>query len=170
MTNYLFLDIDGVLNAPLAKLNHSTAWPEYRYAQRKPGYTYGEIVAPEMINQLNQLIKEHDVTVVWLTTWEEEAPDFGQRIGLNEATGWEWLDTGDRNGNWGKWESIKTYLNNYRQKHDHIAWLDDDLVDEHDASLWAAKNNILAIAPTNTHGITPAHLQQLQNHYRKNQQ
>lgn len=56
-------------------------------------------------------------------------------------------------------------MHQHYQEGDRFAWFDDDLASEHDAALWAARQGILAIPPAPRHGITPAHLHMLAQHY-----
>lgn len=165
MTNYLFLDIDGVLNACGALLDDvrmHQAWPDYELVN---GERFGETVSPALVAGLNQIITRHNVTVVWLTTWEREAPAFGHNIGLHGAQDWPWLPTNDDHGEWGKHSSIRKYLHQHYQEGDRFAWFDDDLATEHDAALWAARQGILAIPSAPRRGITSAHLHLLAQHY-----
>lgn len=165
MTNILFLDIDGVLNACGALLDDFAghrAWPDFELVT---GERWGETVSPTMVQELNQVIGAHDVQLVWLTTWERTAPAFGHKIGLNGALVAPWLSTEDAKGEWGKLVSIRAYLRNHSKPGDRAAWLDDDLATEHEAALWAAHTGVLAIPPAPRHGITPAHLAQLANFY-----
>ncbi|MGQ3384521.1 HAD domain-containing protein [Glutamicibacter sp. TV12E] len=165
MTNYLFLDIDGVLNAVGALLddvrNHQ-AWPDYELVT---GERWGETVSPQMITELNHILNSHEVQLVWLTTWERAAPAFGHKIGIDRALDAPWLSVEDAHGEWGKLVSVRAFLTQHHKRGDKAAWFDDDLASEHDAALWAARQGILAIPPAARHGITPAHLHQLSGHY-----
>lgn len=160
----LYLDIDGVLNAPTANmaLGQHMAWPEYR--ELAP-YT---LTAPAMIEQLNATIERHGINVYWATTWESEAPEFGKRVGLAESENWPWLSTRDRDRKWGKFVSVREHWR--ADQPDAAIWIDDDLSDEHAATLWAARLGILALAPTNQHGITPAMLTQINHHIARNRE
>lgn len=153
---HLYLDIDGVLNAYAALVSEPRyrAWPDYRHTN-----PVGEVVSPLMVGDLNALIAIHKLEVFWLTTWENTAPAWGQKIGLLGAENWPWLDTGDIEGKWGKFHSIKEHLAFTGAK--HAIWIDDDLKDEHDAAAWAADSGILALAPYGAHGITPAMIKQI---------
>jgi len=165
MTNYLFLDIDGVLNACGALLddvrNHQ-AWPDYELVT---GERWGETVSPQMVMELNQVMDAHNVRLVWLTTWQSAAPAFGHKIGIDGALEAPWLSTEDAMGEWGKLVSIRAFMQKHRKSGDKIAWFDDDLASEHQAALWAAQQGIHATPPAPRHGITPAHLHQLDKHY-----
>lgn len=165
MKNYLFLDIDGVLNANDALLDHNESRRAWQDFEAVSGSRWGETVSPEMIGHLNAIISDHKVTVIWLSSWEERAPVFGYKVGLEGSIDWPWLSTEDARGKWGKHVSIEAYLNTLPGRNANVAWIDDDLGDEHKAALWATDNNILALAPRAKHGITPAMLAQLGKHF-----
>lgn len=165
MSNHLFLDIDGVLNA-VGALSHVSEskrpWQDYALV---PQERFSETYSPEMIRHLNEVIERWDVKVTWLTTWESEAPTFGKKIGLTGSENWPWLNTRDRFGIWGKHASIRSELMIHRERNDNIIWIDDDLQTEPDAQLWAADARVLTIAPYVHHGILPAHIALMNTHY-----
>lgn len=165
MSNYLFLDIDGVLNA-VAVLTHSPLssrpWEDYQLVDKNR--PWGETYSPSMVAALNELIAKHEVNVIWCTTWENTAPAFGEKIGLLGAEIWPFVETRDEHGVWGKHATLQDIVANTNTEH-KIAWIDDDLITEHDAQLWASQTGVLAIAPYVHHGITPATLHQLDKHY-----
>lgn len=162
MSTHLYLDIDGVLNAYAAL--HSDpryrAWPDYRHTE--PKSPYGEIYSPLMVGDLNALITQHDLECVWLTTWENTAGAWGEKIGLHGSENWPFLDTGDVAGKWGKFHSVREHLAFTGAK--RAIWIDDDLKDEHEASAWAAETGVLALAPYGAHGITPAMIRQIHDY------
>lgn len=167
MTNRLFLDIDGVLNAcgALTVVRESARpWQDYAIVPRD---RFQETVSPEMVRHLNEVIERWDVKVTWLTMWEEYAPEFGQKIGLTGSEGWPWLDTSDWPDTWGKHASIRNQLMIHRERNDRIIWIDDDLHTEPDAQLWAVDSGVLAIVPHVHHGIIPAHIALMNKHFRK---
>ena len=164
-SNFLFLDIDGVLNACGALLDDvrkHQAWPDHDLVA---GERWGETVSPQMVTELNQILNDHDVRLVWLTTWESAAPAFGHKIGIDNALDAPWLSTEDAHGEWGKLVSVRAFFSQHSKLGDKVAWLDDDLASEHDFALWAARQGVLAIPPAARHGITPAHLHLLSEHY-----
>jgi hypothetical protein len=152
MTAHLYLDIDGVLNAYERHVipDKFLRWPEY--------IAYGrEYVAPAMIEALNALIRDFDVKVFWLTTWERGAAEFGEKIGLTGAKDWPWLPAiGHGPDGWEKFDSIRQHVATHQP--DVSFWIDDDLIDEHEARLWAIVNGVRWIAPHGLHGITPENI------------
>lgn len=165
MKNYLFLDIDGVLNATGALLDNNESRRPWQDFELVNGEKWGETVSPTMISHLNALIAKYKIQVIWLTSWETTAPAFGHKIGLDGSLDWPWLSTEDARGQWGKHVSIESYLFTKSGVSKNVAWIDDDLADEHDAAAWAVHKGIMALAPKPQHGITPAMLDQLDKHF-----
>lgn len=161
----LYLDIDGVLNAFVrhALPNYQSLWEggyHQTYPDKKSIHT-----APAMVAALNDLIAEHSIACHWLTTWEEDAPAFGEDIGLTGSGAWPVLAAcSGRGSDWPKFTSIRDHVEATRP--DVAIWFDDDLATEPDARAWAAQNRVLAIAPGNLHGIEPAHLEAAREHIR----
>lgn len=155
---FLFLDIDNVLNASCAFYDRSKAWPDFKYVDQ---FRKQEIISPMMIEELNKFIEEYSPEVYMVSTWEERSKDFCRIIGLKGSENWPWLNsTVDFEGKWAKHHSVVN-MTTTRGETASAIWIDDDLADEHEAALWAAENGVLAIAPRQEHGITPAHLAQM---------
>jgi hypothetical protein len=158
MSTHLYLDIDGVLNACSNRFvpKDLRAWPEYVEVNKY------EIVAPAMIERLNEVIAKHGIIGHWLTTWEREAPEFGGQIGLAGSDGWAWLPTHYRDGfsdTWGKFQSIQEHTSVTQPT--SAIWIDDDLATEPAARAWAKANGVIALAPTAGNGITPQMLDRI---------
>lgn len=152
MRNHLYLDIDGVLNAYERHVvrDEFLRWPEY--------VAYGrEYVAPAMIEALNGVIADYDVNVYWLTTWESGAGDFGKMIGLEGSESWPWLPAlGHGHQGWEKFDSIRRHV--AQSLPDVAYWIDDDLLHEPEARVWAQQTGVNWIAPHGLHGITPENI------------
>lgn len=162
MTNYLFLDIDGVINAWRAYTvpPHKQAWADFT---RVDGKQWGEIISPRMIAGLNQLISDHDVQVIWSSSWQRQAPTFGQKIGLQGAGRWPWLQLG-RNDTVHKSLAIGKYLADVGRVGDRIIWAEDEYKPE-SLNPWMDEFGALPIIPSVWTGITPAMLIQMQHFY-----
>ncbi|QEP08754.1 HAD domain-containing protein [Glutamicibacter sp. ZJUTW] len=162
MTNYLFLDIDGVLNAwraytvPL----HKQAWADFT---RVDGKQWGEIISPRMIAGLNQLIHDYEVQVVWSSSWQRQAPAFGQKIGLQGADRWLWLQLG-RNDTVHKSLAIGKYLAELGGAGDRIIWAEDEYKPE-SLNPWMDEFGARAIVPSVWTGLTPTMLFQMRHFY-----
>lgn len=156
---YLFLDIDNVLNPHTAFYSASKAWPDYKWVNK---FAQSQITSPMMVAELNAFIKTYKPEVYMVSTWEERAKSFCQLIGLDGSADWPWLNsTDDRGGVWAKFGSVRETSTTPNGKVSPAIWIDDHIVDEHEAALWAAENDVLALTPTSSHGITPAHLAQM---------
>lgn len=161
MTLHLYLDIDGVLNAYERHVvpGLDLRWPEYVAHGR-------EYVAPAMIHALNDLIADFDVKVFWLTTWERSAGAFGKKIGLKGSEHWPWLTAtsyGPRG--WEKFDSIKRHV--AATSPDVAYWIDDDLLHEPDARVWAQQSGVQWIAPHGLHGITPENIASMRRTFKE---
>jgi hypothetical protein len=160
---FLFLDIDEVVQVSCAKFDRSTAWPDFQWTDNHQSH----IFSPLMVEELNEFIKFHNPTVYIVSTWEEKAAAFTKFIGLKNSENWPWLNaTIDLEGQWAKFHSVKTATTALNSVIPAI-WIDDDLVDEHEASLWAAENDILAIASSMSHGITKTHFVHMRKYAEK---
>ncbi|MGP7815369.1 HAD domain-containing protein [Glutamicibacter soli] len=162
MTNYLFLDIDGVLNAWRAYTvpQHKQAWADFT---RVDGKQWGEIISPRMIAGLNQLIHDYDVQVIWSSSWQRQAPTFGEKIGLQGAGLWPWLKLG-RNDTFHKSTAIGEYLADVGRAGDRIIWAEDEYKPE-SLNPWMDEFGARAIVPSVWTGITPTMLIQMQHFY-----
>lgn len=156
-TRHLYLDIDGVLNTHQPSLGHN---PWGAHLDPAPLITY----APALIDEVNDLIAGvENLRVFWLTSWEDEAPDFGATVGLNGARDWPWLSAAGyhRGEDWEKFLSIRNHIR--QTSPDQVVWCDDELALEGTARNWATKAGILTIAPSNV--LTPEHLQQIRDYF-----
>lgn len=157
MRIHLYLDIDGVLNA-----YERRALPGY-HSQWLGGYTANidyTHTAPAMVERINGLVAKYGIRGHWLTTWMDEAPAFGEHIGLEGCKAWPVLNAvhwPDPKVRWEKFASIKAHVE--ATKPDMAFWFDDDLATEPDAMRWAYSiPGMAAFAPEGVHGITPGML------------
>lgn len=161
MKTTIYLDVDGVINAvrtgtPSQK---RTGFKDFRRVTVR-GYQIQ--YAQELIDQLNTLAEHNDVTIKWLTTWEEHAPnELAPAIGLNGQE-WEVLggDLTDWGGShWWKLRAIRNDIANTADRADNIYWIDDDIKLERPAINWTAKANVTIISPDPLDGLTQEHLE-----------
>ena len=75
----LFLDIDGVINAPHPPWPSTTTFTisDHRGAGYVVNYTVTVTVAPAMVAAIDQLRADHDVELVILSTWLENLAMIG---------------------------------------------------------------------------------------------
>lgn len=153
----IYLDVDGVLNAVSVRAPMTTGWPGY-VVKRVNGYriTY----APDLIGRINALAARDDVTIKWLTTWEDDAPRvLAPAVGLY-GHNWTVLhgDQDDFSGrDWWKLKAIDADVAAHPE--DRFVWLDDDIAAEPDAVEWARRrNNGIWISPRMREGLTVAQL------------
>lgn len=157
---HLYLDIDGVLN-PIALEGETLAdvWGGLT------AYTaaYGEQVAPALVARLNRLVAEHSITGHWLTTWMQEAPEFGQLVGLAGSESWPVLEAKSSLGwAWPKFSSVRAHVE--ATAPDLAIWFDDHLAEEPEARQWADEHpNVLAFSPKKTHGVTPEMIDEIED-------
>jgi hypothetical protein len=164
---HLYLDVDGVLNAydRLAYEKFSgeglpSKWDGgYEYFRADNGFRIA--YAPEMIARLNEVIARHGIVCHWLTTWEYEARQLGERLGITGSEEWEVLDAMQysRKGGWLKLDSIKDHITETTP--DVVIWFDDDIFYEDEARNWADAEGLYWHAPTGAHGITPEMLDEV---------
>lgn len=158
---YLFLDIDEVLCPSGALFNRSTAWPDFRWVDTR---TRSHVYSPSMVEALNDFIREYKPTVVTVSMHEDRARYLCNLLGLENSYSWPWLKVRRSNsGVWTKFESIRDKATTEGAVVPSI-WIDDDLANEHEASLWAAENGVLALSTSMSHGITRAHLVHMKNY------
>lgn len=125
-----------------------------------PGYW-----AEEPVEAMNRIAAHPDVTVKWLTAWEEGAPQqLAPTIGL--AGAWEMIPGVDDDdiANWNWWKLAKIREDIARTRPDRVVWLEDD-VQTHPAVLaWLETLEIpvLVICPKTEHGLTRDHLAEIE--------
>jgi hypothetical protein len=152
----VYLDVDGVL-CPFGATG-STDWGT---AWRSAGAGLLEVsYAVELVKALNELAGRRDLRFVWLTSWEDMAPEFlCPAIGL---AGQEWpVLAGDGLGGgdgWWKLQALQQDLETSAP--DRAVWIDDQLDFERAARQWAAffGPRFLLISPDPRRGLSRAEL------------
>lgn len=166
MKPYLFLDVDGVLNA-LDGLNKGD-WDDFKKVKVEAplggvygigGYRFTMRFSKTMCAALAAL----DVEIHWATTWEHLANEnLWRHTGLNDypvacrmATGMtHGIATGEEI--WWKWVQIRKMLEVDPRP---MIWCDDEAIPAH-AHEWLEANGVahLLIAPDEKVGLTRDHL------------
>lgn len=156
-TRHLYLDIDGVLNTRPGH-EESTPWGRHEHPSALISY------APELIRCVNELIASiEELQVFWLTSWEDEAAEFGRQVGLKGADEWTWLPASGP-GRGLEWEKLSSLRRHMLDTHpDQVAWCDDELATEPVARAWADTDGVLTVAPTAV--LTPAQLRAIARHF-----
>lgn len=158
---HVFIDIDGVINAVSVDPPTNTGWdPDLWNQERVNGYmiTWNT----ELVDTLNDIFKNSDVTPVFLTTWQAQAKhDLAPVIGL-EAENYKVLHPDNQNelfsihNGWWKLHALKNEIE--ASDIDRLVWLDDDIKYEANATDWAnarsLSGNTLALSPHTGSGLT----------------
>src|SRR6478736_6489593 len=152
----VYLDVDGVLCpfGAAGSTDWGTAWRSADAGLLAVSY------AVELVKALNELAGRPDLRFVWLTSWEDMAPEFlCPAIGL-AGQAWPVL-AGDGLGGgdgWWKLQAIQQDLETSAP--DRAVWIDDQLDFERAARQWAAffGARFLLISPDPRRGLSRAEL------------
>jgi hypothetical protein len=158
----VFFDVDGVLNAQSGQPpRHDTGWNGKWTTDRiaETAVTW----SAELVTSINLATALPNVNPVWLTSWEDEAPQFlCPAIGLNGAN-WPVLHgvAGDASFAWWKLDAIREHIDLHRP--DQVIWIDDEIAGDRHAPAWVATAPvpILAISPQARLGLTRKHLERV---------
>ena len=161
----LFLDIDGVINAPHPPWSETTTFTVTDNQGAGYAVNYTVTVAPAMVAEIDQLRADHDVELVILSSWlENSAMIFDLAMALDALHGPRLLTipprklSGWRSPTW-KRNAILGDLGDLGDPVPYI-WVDDEEVSAHGAFVKAAVEvPSLMIAPDPNYGLTPGHLE-----------
>ena len=162
MKTTIYLDVDGVLNA-VQKRYPSAAATGWNLWETKPVNGWPILWAPALIDELNALAAQPDVTFKWLTTWTHDAAKIlSPAIGIN-GQDWHVLD-GDQHGwrgaDWWKLQAIQADV--LSTTPDQFIWIDDDISAERAAIEWVAgRDNGYAISPFTVEALTRSDLDEI---------
>lgn len=152
----MYLDVDGVV-CPFGATGSTpwgTEWNLANAGMLEVAYS------AELVSGLNGLARLPGLRCVWLTSWEDMAPQYlCPAIGLAGGR-WPWLGAGGVGAGEGWWKLAALQEDVAATTPNGIVWIDDQLRYEHDAQAWAAilGARILAISPDPRRGISPAEL------------
>jgi hypothetical protein len=152
----LYLDVDGVI-CPFGATG-TTDWGS-RWQISAAGLL--EVAyAGELVESLNTLSIRPGLRCVWLTSWEEMAPDYlCPAIGL---AGQEWpVLTSDGLGGGESWWKLRALQRDIEASApDRAVWIDDQLDYEAEARAWASiiGTRLLLISPHPRRGLSRAEL------------
>lgn len=162
MTPYLFLDVDGVLNAGKRRLEGG--WTDWRRIKIRdvPRGDVASGVLDDFVLRLSKTmcaaLATLPVEIHWATTWEHLANErLYWHTGLNDYP--VACRRRLREGHGWKWEDIRLMLEADPRP---VIWLDDECIPE-EAGDWCEANGIpyLFIAPDEEVGLTRAHVDQI---------
>src|SRR5688572_23225327 len=160
------LDIDGVVNA-ISKKPPIFVWPKDQWVitevTNREG-TWPILAAKPVINFINAVADSKRAEIRWHTTWQEEALDFGDALGLrsfNVAWAPEFDDptASARAIIAGKptWWKLPAAQNVVDVEKRPLLWTDDDIGWELRRYDWHPVN-LGTLSPDPTTGLTPKHL------------
>lgn len=153
----LYLDVDGVV-CPFGasgKTPWGSSWSLANAGMLEVAF------AGELVDGLNRLARLPGLRCVWLTSWEDMAPQYlCPAIGL-AGVRWSWLTAAGAGSGDGWWKLTALQQDLDTSTPDGIVWIDDQLRYEREAQAWAAflGERILVISPDPRMGISPAELE-----------
>jgi hypothetical protein len=147
--------------APAEQTGWHGPWHPVTVPGSFPGYW-----AEESVEAMNRIAAHPDVTVKWLTAWEEGAPEqLAPMIGLHGAD-WEMIPGVEEDdlANWNWWKLAKIREDVARTRPDRIVWMDDDINFDAKALAWLEMLDVpvLVICPRTEHGLTKDHLAEIE--------
>lgn len=170
----IYLDVDGVLNSlsgrpPKSMTKWVGEWSQEQ-VQTIGGRFWTILWSNELIDNINKLALQPNVTIKWLTTWEDSASVFlSPALGITEGHNWEVLKdskeslspvtegwTQETSKSWWKLDLIREDVEN--GDYDAVVWIDDDLKHSREAMSWirSVEESIgfLPVSPFSTLGVT----------------
>ncbi|TLM70299.1 HAD domain-containing protein [Pseudarthrobacter sp. NamB4] len=152
----LYLDVDGVICpfGPSGTTGWGTGW-RYSDAGLLP-----VAYAAELVGGLNSIAAMDGVRCVWLTSWEELAPQYLCPALNLQGTRWPVL-TADGTGTGAGWWKLRALQHDVETTGpEAVAWVDDQLAFEAEAQAWGRLlgRRLLMVSPDPRQGISPAEL------------
>ena len=153
---YLFLDVDGVLNAPYPAWPSTLRVPIVDHPKLPQGVVLTLSYSPEMV----AAIKDLEVELVWLTTWEDSAQThlvplinaLGGNIYLSSAGH---VKLSDYTGLW-KYSALREFVEAHPRP---FIWVYDDAISSRaERDLVTLDVAHLLVRPYPKQGITPNHV------------
>ncbi|MBT2533814.1 hypothetical protein J7E83_17115 [Arthrobacter sp. ISL-48] len=152
----LYLDVDGVV-CPFGPVGESEWGSEWRFANAG---LLSVAFAQELVDGLNSLASRAGLRCVWLTSWEDLAPEYlCPAIDLH-AGHWPYLTADGETTGEGWWKLRAIQEDVAASGPDALVWIDDQLRFEQEAQAWARflGRRILLVSPDPRRGISPREL------------
>ncbi|PNI07180.1 hypothetical protein CXX84_17615 [Arthrobacter sp. AFG7.2] len=161
MTRTLYIDVDGVICpfGPEGTSGWGSGW-QYSDAGLLP-----VAYARELVAGLNGIAALAGVRCVWLTSWEELAPQYLCPAINLDGQRWPFL-TAARSGAGAGWWKLRAIQEDVETTSpDAVVRVDDQLAFEADAQAWVTflGRRLLALSPDPRRGISPAELGQMRS-------
>lgn len=160
MRTNIYLDVDGVFNPVSAEPPRAASGWQGDWVGPATVGGIPILYSVELIEAVNELAARPDVTVKWLTSWEELAAEqLAPAIGLTAGSDWEVIagveDDDPQNFNWWKLDRIRKDLATATP--DRAVWVDDDIAYDPKSLLWLQSPGlpILHLSPRTINGLTP---------------
>lgn len=160
---YIFHDLDGASHACThIPPRQQTGWLGDWTPITVPG-AYPGLISTELIEALNVFASNENIENIWLTSWEEDAPNlYAPSVGLN-AEHWKVLYgvEYDSQHAWWKLDALKEFFTIYPLE--PFIWIDDEISENAPAMQWIQTLPIepLIISPETAYGLTREHIQQM---------
>lgn len=160
------LDIDGVLNAVCTKPNWHM-WPKDSWSFRRVGNRIGKDrgqpkngwgcwVAQPVVDFITEAHEEGRAEIVWHTTWQHEANDFGKAFGLPTFDIWDAPEYKERTPSewtWWKQPGFNRALATGRP----VVWTDDHL-ESPMMRQFSDRSRAALFSPSGDCGLSPKNL------------
>lgn len=158
----VLLDFDGVFNA-LAILMDMSEWQDGKnHRATMPSGTHGFSYSPSVAQFFTE--NSDKAEFIWLSTWEEETPAYGQAMGMPEF-GWRGAEglSQEPSAPWWKFKIVQQLAAQFPLR--RILWIDDEIPQDSNSeiTLWLEGNSdyISFIKPDDFHGLRSAELERI---------
>lgn len=152
------LDVDGVMNAVQMPGKVPTGpgmWTEWEMTSANG---FGITWSPQLVKRMNDLVVADKVEIVWLTTWWDNIED----LPFPDWHGFRVANTREEYLSHVSWWKLPVVQRLYSPDQ-KMVWTDDDIDYDREAVDWlTGKHNILPICPKTLIGITPNHMDKIE--------
>lgn len=156
MARTLYIDVDGVI-CPFGP-EGTTAWGSAW--ERADAGLLPVAFAAELVAELNSLAAMESIRCVWLTSWEELAPQYLCPAINLQGGAWPYLSADGAGSGTGWWKLRAIQDDIEATAPESAVWIDDQLAFEADARAWARLlgRRMLLVSPHPRQGMAPAEL------------